>query len=469
MISEKEAEALERIGDEWNNAKELGNLEGLIPWLENRGLIDVREEHSVIYELTEEGKRYVKEGLPEKKALLLARDGRIKISELEGESGRIAVIWLRRFGAKIEGGEILLDDAETVRERIEEFESALINPSGASEETIRALISRKLIVEKVKAERFVKIREDGKKTLEGFRKSGKKILTRLDRDSIKNFELYEFKEYDVSMPVRPAISGKKHPLKRIIDEIRDIFVSMGFEEITGNFVESSFWDMDALFVPQQHPARDLQDTFYLKNPATIDIKEREYAEIVKNVHETGGSTGSKGWGYKWSYEEAERALLRTHTTVCSVKYMRDNSSRENFKAFTVGRIFRRENPDPTHLPEFTQIDGIMSEKNASLSMLIGVLKNFYSKMGFDNIRVKPSYFPYTEPSLEVEVLYNGRYLELGGAGVFRAEVTEPLGVKNPVLAWGLGVERLAMLRYNLKSIKEIYMSDVEWIQACSYV
>jgi phenylalanyl-tRNA synthetase alpha chain len=81
--------------------------------------------------------------------------------------------------------------------------------------------------------------------------------------------------------------------------------------------------------------------------------------------------------------------------VCSVKYRRDNSSRENFKAFTVGRIFRRENPDPTHLPEFTQIDGIMSEKNASLSMLIGVLKNFYSKMGFDNIRVKPSYFPYT--------------------------------------------------------------------------
>lgn len=458
MIGEKEAEALSRIGSEWMDARELGSLQGLVPWLETQGLIEVREDAHAVYELTEEGKECLRDGLPERRALLLAEGDRIDLSRLP--DAKIATIWLKNFGARIENGKIVLDRRDEIEERIRSVERALSNPFEAPDDLISVLIRRKMLVKRDERERFVRITEKGKRALEGGR-----VVTRLTRDVIRNYELYDFKEYDTSMPVRDSYFGRKHPLKKVIDEIRDIFVAMGFEESSGNFVESSFWDMDALFVPQQHPARDLQDTFYLKNPPSIEVGEREFMEKVREVHEDGGATGSKGWRYEWSYSEARRALLRTHMTVCSMRYMYDHRELESFKSFAIGRIFRRENPDPTHLPEFTQIDGVMSEKGASLAMLIGVLKRFYKEMGFDNIRVKPSYFPYTEPSLEVEVLYNGRYLELGGAGVFRAEVTKPLGVKNPVLAWGLGVERLAMLRYGLKSIKELYMSDIEWIRS----
>jgi len=455
MIGEKEAEALEKLDEEWKSADVLGALQGLIPWLEAKGLIEVREESHSRYELTEEGERYAREGLPERRALNFEKNGIIDLSEVP--EAKIAAIWLKNFGARIEKGKIIVD-RERIEDQILKVEEALRDSSKASSDIISILIKRKLLMKRDEIERFVRITEKGKEAL-----GGNRLVTRLTKDIIKDYELYDFKEYDISMPVRASNFGRRHPLKKIIDEVRDIFVSLGFEESSSEFVESSFWDMDALFVPQQHPARDLQDTFYLNS--RIEIKEKDFVERVKAVHENGGTTGSKGWGYEWSYEEATRALLRTHMTVCSIRHIYDNSDKESFKAFAIGRIFRRENPDPTHLPEFTQIDGIMSEKNANLAMLIGVLKKFYSEMGFDSIRVKPSYFPYTEPSLEVEVLYNGNYLELGGAGVFRAEVTEPLGVKNPVLAWGLGVERLAMLRYGLKSIKDLYMSDLEWIRS----
>ncbi len=457
MIGEREADTLEKLDEEWRDVKEIG--EGLVPWLEKQGLIEVKEETHTDYDLTEEGRKYLTEGLPEKRALAYVRAGKIKISEIP--EVKIATIWLKRFGARIEKGDILIDDAEKIAAKIRELEAALKDPSKAPEDVIEILMKRKLLVKRETIERFVRITEKGKEALAA--KGDKHVVTRLDKEIIKNFEAYDFKEYDISMPVRESYFGRKHPLKKVIDDVREIFVSMGFEESTGSFVESSFWDMDALFVPQQHPARDLQDTFYVKG--SMEAEEKEFVERVKEVHENGGGTGSTGWRYRWSYEEAKRALLRTHTTVCSIRYMYNNREKDSFKAFTIGRIFRRENPDPTHLPEFTQIDGIMSEEGASLAMLIGVLKKFYREMGFDNIRVKPSYFPYTEPSLEVEVLHNGKYLELGGAGVFRAEVTYPLGIKNPVLAWGLGVERLAMLLYGLESIKELYMSDIEWIRS----
>ena len=222
--------------------------------------------------------------------------------------------------------------------------------------------------------------------------------------------------------------------------------------------------MDVLFTAQDHPARELQDTFYVKNPERLDLTQDDsLLERVKRAHESGGDTGSLGWRYKWSRLEAERALLRTHTTVNSVRYIAANP-KPPFKVFCIGRVFRNEAMDSTHLPEFTQVEGIVCEEGANFDMLVGLLKEFYKRMGLPKIRVRPGYFPYTEPSLEVEVYWNGQWMELGGAGMFRPEVTYPLGVKDPVLAWGLGFERLAMLRWGLKDIRDIYVSDVDWLK-----
>ena len=238
---------------------------------------------------------------------------------------------------------------------------------------------------------------------------------------------------------------------------------MGFTEIEGDYVESAFWNMDALFIPQDHPARELQDTFYLSEPASFVINEKEILEAVKQIHEDGGNTGSKGWGTNWSKENAQQALLRTHTTVGTIRYLADNPS-PPARVFSVGRVFRREALDSTHLPEFTQVEGIIVEPEANFGMLIGVLKEFYRRMGFNDVRVRPAYFPYTEPSLEVEVKFGNKWLELGGAGIFRPEVTAPFELDCPVLAWGLGLERLAMLHLGIKDIRMLYQSDLKWLK-----
>jgi phenylalanyl-tRNA synthetase alpha chain len=193
------------------------------------------------------------------------------------------------------------------------------------------------------------------------------------------------------------------------------------------------------------------------------LEDEEIVQKVKAVHETGGDTGSLGWRYAWCREEAERALLRTHTTVNTIKYLAKHPDPPT-KVFCISRVFRNESIDMTHLPEFQQIEGIIMEEGANFDMLVCTLKDFYHRMGFDKVRVRPGPFPYTEPSLEVDVYYNGSWMELGGAGVFRPEVTGPLGIKHPVLAWGLGFERLAMLKWNLKDVRELYVTDLDMLR-----
>ena len=273
----------------------------------------------------------------------------------------------------------------------------------------------------------------------------------------------EFKPYDVSLESSTPLTGKPHPMQSLIERIRSIFLEMGFTEIDGDYVQTAGWNMDALFIPQDHPAREMQDTFYLSNPESIQIDENRL-EQWKEIHEHGGDTGSIGWGGEFSNDIAQRGLLRTHTTVNTVKYISENPNKP-CRVFGIGRVFRNESIDRTHLPEFHQIEGIIMEPGANLPMLVTTLKTFYEKMGYPEVRVRPAYFPYTEPSLEVEVKWRGQWLELGGAGIFRPEVTEPLGCSSPVLAWGMGLERLAMLVLGLDDIRQLYISDLEWLKS----
>ncbi|MGQ9678590.1 MAG: phenylalanine--tRNA ligase subunit alpha [bacterium] len=273
-----------------------------------------------------------------------------------------------------------------------------------------------------------------------------------------------FRRYDVSLGTKPLYPGKEHPLQRIIQEARRAFFELGFEEVSSPVVEVAFWDFDALFQPQDHPAREMQDTFYLARPARGQLPDEKLVRRVADVHETGGDTGSKGWRYHWNQDEAKRLLLRTHTTAATIRALAQNPNPPR-KVFCIGKVFRRENIDATHLPEFTQLDGIVIDDSASLVTLFGTLAEFYRKMGARDVRFRPSYFPYTEPSVEVFVdLRNLGWVEMGGAGVFRPEVVKPLGCPSRVLAWGLGLERLAMMRFGVEDIRHLYWADINWLR-----
>ncbi len=467
---------------------EAGQFEQLVEvmnaasWLQAKGLVTVKESARKCYSLKTKDINSV--GLPERRALnyLATVNGVSTLKDMESQItpdvSSLAVGWLKRKGlANIDksSGQPTITLTEQGRKHIsgdmadETFLKILEERDLFEEEADKNIIAQlksrqDIISEKLVISRELIMAEAGKEVISlGIELTQE--VAQLTPEMIQSGKWREvnFRKYDIRTFASAVYPAKKHPLTRIADEVRRIFIEMGFTEIDDEYVQPAFWNMDALFTPQDHPARDLQDTFYLKNPARLDLDEEVVVEKVKEMHENGGDTGSLGWRYKWSRTEAERALLRTHTTVNSVRYLAKHPE-PPAKLFSISRIFRNESIDMTHLPEFVQIEGIIMEEDASFDMLVAVLKDFYHRMGFDTVRVRPGPFPYTEPSLEVDIYYNGTWMELGGAGVFRPEVTAPLGIHHPVLAWGLGFERLAMLRYGLKDIRELYVTDLDTLR-----
>ncbi|MFQ5951191.1 MAG: phenylalanine--tRNA ligase subunit alpha [Candidatus Geothermarchaeales archaeon] len=288
-------------------------------------------------------------------------------------------------------------------------------------------------------------------------------VTLLTRQLIRTGEWRDvtFRPYDLGAPSLPLPVGRRHPLRELIDEIREIFVSLGFVETEGSLVELAFWTFDALFQPQDHPARDLQDTFYLYDPDRRQIREADLVERVRRTHDNGWTTGSSGWGGRWSLEEAERLVLRTHTTVVTGRRVYEGGEKPH-KTFTIGKCYRNEKVTYKNTAEFYQVDGIIIDRKASLRHLMGTVQEFYRRLGAEKIRFWPSYFPYTEPSIQTSVYIErlNTWVELMGMGIFRPEVTLPLGVKWPVLAWGGGIERIAMIRYDIDDIRELYKNDL---------
>ncbi|CAG8560901.1 19813_t:CDS:10 [Cetraspora pellucida] len=262
-----------------------------------------------------------------------------------------------------------------------------------------------------------------------------------------------FKKYNFDALGIPPSGGHLHPLLKVREEFRQIFFEMGFEEMpTNKFVESSFWNFDSLFQPQQHPARDAHDTFFLKDPAICTQFPTEYLERVKEVHSVGGY-GSIGYGYDWKIEEAQKLILRTHTTAVSSLMLYKLAQQKEFKPvkyFSIDRVFRNETVDATHLAEFHQVEGVIADKGLTLGDLIGFMNTFFNKMGVKNLRFKPAYNPYTEPSL-------GKWVELGNSGMFRPEMLEPMGLDPDVrvIAWGLSLERPTMIKYGINNIREL--------------
>ena len=323
-----------------------------------------------------------------------------------------------------------------------------------------------MVEERVRTRRFVSLTESGRALWEKGVQVRKQINQLTSELLVSGgWRDVDLRPYDVRLEAEPAYPGKDHPLVRVFQKTRRVFFELGFTEIVSPYVESSFWDFDALFQPQDHPAREMQDTFYIERPRRCRLPADEIVEAVRRTHEDGGDTGSVGWGYTWDRDLASRPVLRTHTTATTIRALAA-SPHPPRKVFCVGPVFRRETVDYKHLPMFHQVDGIIIDEQASFATLLGTLRAFYTKMGFTRFQFRPGFFPYTEPSVEVFVWSDKKHdwVEMGGSGMFRPEVTEPFGCKTPVLAWGLGLERLAMFLYDLTSIGELYRSHLSWLK-----
>ena len=452
--------------------------------LSTKNLLQISEQTQTIVVLSEEGKYHAKKGLPERRLInaLIKLGGQDTVEEavnkavLEEKFLTIALGWLNRKGwATLEGKERLLKARAAPPVGIDEKLLNLLYTKGPKvvedlekelQKAVSVLKNRKLVEVDERTLRELKLTKAGRELVEEGIEFVEEI-SQLTPDLIRTgkWQKVKLRRFDVTAPGPAVYPGKIHPMQQIIQRIREIFLEMGFTEIRGSIAQTAFWNFDALFQPQDHPAREMMDTFYLSEPKTGKLPERKIVDAVAKTHENGWKTGSRGWQYSWSREEAKRLIMRTHTTAVTIHYLAEHKE-PPVKVFSVDRIYRNEKLDYQHLAELHQIEGIIMDKGVTLQDLIGTLKEFYYRLGLKKVQFWPSYFPYTEPSAQstVYVPKLKTWMELCGMGIFRPEVLEPLGIKYPVLAWGGGLERLAMVMLDVDDIRFLYKNDLGWIR-----
>jgi phenylalanyl-tRNA synthetase alpha chain len=274
-----------------------------------------------------------------------------------------------------------------------------------------------------------------------------------------------FRKYTISLRAPRIGTGKKHPYREFLDQVKTKLVSMGFQEMRGTLVETEFWNMDALFMPQFHPARDIHDVYFVKEPTHATKIAEPFLSRVTKAHQDGGKTGSTGWGYRFDGERAKRLVLRSQGTAVSARTLASSPAVPG-KYFSIARCFRYDQVDATHATDFFQVEGIVLGDDINFRTLLGLLNLFAREVAqAKEVKFLPAYFPFTEPSVEMHVRHPRLgWMELGGAGLFRPEVTLPLGVTVPVIAWGLGLDRMAMVALGIHDIRELFTDNLELIR-----
>lgn len=483
-LSEGELAVLRGLSREWRSLREISERAGveeaaaasLIESLVEKGLAEVDKRAVEEVELTEEGLRYAELGLPELRALRALRGGRLKASDLtraglSEEEAKVAVMWLakRKWAAVREGWlELTSEGAKALSEKPPEQAAleALASGGRADPSLVKLLARRKLVKVKRKTEVYARATSLGLKALEARVEAE---VSRLTEDLIISGEWRRRKLRPYNLEASPprVYPGRLHPFLEFLDEVREILVGMGFVEAKGPVVELEFWNFDVLFQAQDHPAREVHDSFQLKKPRLGVIEDPELAERVKLTHESGWTTGSKGWGYKWSFDIARRLMLRSQTTDVSARLLAEGVELP-FKMFCIDRVFRPEKLDATHSMEFYQCEGIVVDEGLNLKHLLGFLREFARQLGFEKVMFKPSYFPFTEPSVECLAWSKAHgWVEVAGAGLFRPEVLIPLGYDYPrvqCLAWGIGISRYAMLKLGIDDIRELHSTNLGWLR-----
>lgn len=444
-----------------------------IEWLKFKNLISIKESFRSTVRLATEGIAAAASGLPERRLANAVKEGKSTIGEvladgaIKNEEINAAIAGARRnqWIQLVEGKMIATAHAEK-----QSPEEALLAKLGSTIDAAQLIEDERRTLEQMKKRpNYIEAREE-KEARISLTDAGRMLLPTLDEEQAERrlttemitsgkWKQAKFSALDVEATAPVVYPGRRHPLIDIIEEVKEIFVGLGFSEIDGPMVQSGFWNFDALFTPQDHPAREMQDTFYISGQRQALPASKDQVRKIAEVHK-------KGWGSRWDKKEAERVVLRTHTTPVTLQQLAAGKP-DAGRFFSVGRVFRNEKVSYKHLVEFHQVEGVATAPNASLRDLMGLQKEFYAKMGIKKVKFWPTFFPYTEPSLQ-SMVYNEKlekWVELFGMGIFRPEVTQPLGIKNPVLAWGGGLERIAMLRFGLNDVRDLYGNKLAWLRS----
>ncbi len=411
-----------------------------------------------MYKLTVEGRGYLEKGLPELNlAKILDNPLMIQDARERVENFNIAFQWAKKRGwVRIDKGMLIL-----VRKpgKLPE-EDALRKISqnrNIDNKMLSLLLSRKLI-------------EKERETIKKARKLIGKEIASLTPSLLKTglWRKVKLRPYNVMARGKRLYPGKRQPYNSFLKNVRQKLVELGFQEMTGPIIETEFWNFDALYQAQNHPSRDWAQTYSLKYPREGRLPDARIVSRVKAAHENGWKTGSRGWGGKWDPRKASRLMPRAHDTAISPRYLSGHSGKIEIpgKYFSIVRCFRPDVIDARHGVEFNQLGGLVIDKDMTIKNLFGVLKQSVQEItGFSKVRFRPDYFPFTEPSVEVSAKHPEMgWFELAGGGIFRSELTEPLGIKEPVLAWGFGIDRLAMMRLNIKDIRELFSQNLKWLR-----
>jgi len=413
-----------------------------------------------MYRLTDEGRQYLEKGLPEIN-LVRALDKPLSVEKARSmvENFNIALSWSKKNGwVKLEKGNIILVKRPGKPPEQDGLELMSRNEL-PDKRTLRTLINRKLVEEE---------REDIVKKAQ---KLVGKEITNLTPELIKTglWKKTKLKPYNVTATGNKIYAGKRQPYNQFLDIMRSKLFSMGFEEVRGQSIITEFWNFDALYQAQNHPSRDWAQTYSLKYPKEGKLPDSKIVKQVKATHENGWKTGSSGWGYKWDEKKAARLMPIAHDTALSPVTLASKELKVPGKYFQIVRCFRPDIIDATHGVEFNQMGGIVIDRELNFRNLLGLLKEFVTETtGFDKVRFRPDYFPFTEMSVEVSAKHPDMgWFEVAGAGMFREELTNPLGVKDPVMAWGFGIDRLAMMKLNIKDIRELFSKNLDWLRKSS--
>ena len=484
ILNETQKQVLKQISKQLRSIKDINSavdlpfekLQSILGYFISADLVEREQKIDLIYQLTGEGKKYLEHKLPEEELIDYVKQNITSIKEIkerikEKPAFSIAINWAKKNKwIEIVEGKIQLDKKKltNITNKIKKMRDILGNPDEKEKSSeFEELKERNLIIEKERKLDFYKLKKSVSE------KRLKELLTSNIKTSVTSADLlsgswkdYKYKQYNIETPTEKLTFGRKSVYLEFLSAIREGLIGLGFEEFDSPIVDLEFYNCDLLFMPQEHVARGIHDLFFVQGEDLGEIRNRELLKRVAAVHLDGAETGSTGWNYEFDEKKSSNLILRSQTTAVSAHTLEQIMNRpEPMKMFCLGKCFRPDTIDRTHSFEFWQCEGIICGDNLSIKHLFGILTEICHMVGVKEIKFMPGYFPFTEPSVSGFIKHPKLgWIEALPGGIFRPELLYPYKYKKTVLAYGIGVTRLAMTALGIDDIRQVYSDDIELLK-----
>ncbi len=434
-----------------------------LQWLKEKSLIDLSERKEKSLKLMPAGKSSLRKGLPEKMFVeaLAELNGKALMGAVRKKSQLNTPEYHAAMGLAKRNAWISIQKTDKgIELELTGLEKDLLEGKYSLEKALRATEGKESVDEKDKGELLK--RGLAEETMNIERTA---LLNANGETILKQLESVGKRTYNVQGEVPRIFIGKKQPYIQFLNQLRKKLISLGFKEMQERLIVQEFYNFDVLFQPQNHPARSWTDTYQLKQPTFGRLPDKKIVAKVKAAHENGGGTGSRGWEYKWDEKIASRLMPCAHGTTADARQLVEGVDVPG-KYFVINRCYRPDVLDATHLVEFNQLDGFVVGEDMNFRHLLGILKEIAIEVGgAEEVKFFPDYYPFTEPSVQLSAKHPQLgWVELAGAGIFRPEMIEPLGIKGRAIAWGLGIDRLAAFKLGISDIRYLFAQDLGWLR-----